>query len=79
MRVNLKEDPFPFGNLRAVANTRTDANGLLQIPLHSGFRGYLETSAPPAVPDLYPALLYVLPVPDKNVPAVLSAESMVGS
>ncbi|HVH41649.1 MAG TPA: hypothetical protein VM925_04880 [Labilithrix sp.] len=44
----------------------TNDNGQVDVPLHNGFRGYLEIGPSEQVPNLMPTLSYIQPVPDKN-------------
>ncbi|HVH44678.1 MAG TPA: hypothetical protein VM925_20135 [Labilithrix sp.] len=45
----------------------TDAEGVIDMVVHHGFRGYLDIGATEAHSDLMPSLLYALPVPNKTV------------
>lgn len=45
----------------------TDAEGIVQLSLYSGFRGFLDIQPTEAFPSLMPSRLYALPIPDKAV------------
>lgn len=55
--------PLDFECSQPIATGTTDANGDVEVPVYSGFDGYLMGDAPDSYPEMVPALMYVFPPP----------------
>ena len=55
--------PFDVDCANPIGETTSDAAGVLNIPVYSGFNGHLFAAAPASFPEMAPMLVYLLPPP----------------